>query len=170
MKQKIEKREIITKEKLKIEKREDKAEIRLGMTNQNIIKRFIERYGGSYRIECVQGNRKPLYRWVLGGNKQVPRCLEKIYPYLYVKREHAKIVFDFVSKLKRLDGNEAFCKTEIGRREDLYLLIKELNSGRAPATTEREGTREGEATVWTALKNAEDSRNDYPATLRVVNK
>ena len=123
--------------------------ITLGMCVKPIVEKFQERYGGSLRVECVP-NRRPVYRWALVGNKIILPFLEEMTPYLIEKQERALLLKEYtlgVSDVKRRTPNGRVLPTseeELAIREDFYQRMKELNAWRAPATTNRENTGDGE--------------------------
>lgn len=125
------------------------ARITLGMVEEEIIQLFIDRYGGKARVERVHG-RKPVYRWArVGDSENTVRVIEELLPYLRAKKKRAEIVLEYI-RTKKTTGfqrSQGVPADELRKREDFYQKVKELNAYGAPATTERDSTREGEATV-----------------------
>jgi hypothetical protein len=70
------------------------ASISVGMTDYKVIKLLADTFGSNVREERVLG-RKLMYRWGTSGNKIVPKILEKIIPYLIVKKRQAELVMEF---------------------------------------------------------------------------
>lgn len=124
----------------------------LGMCVEPIVKMFQQRYGGAIRVECVP-NRRPIYRWALVGNKGVLPFLEEITPYLIEKQERALLLKEYTEcvsdKRERTPNGRILpvSEEELAIREDFYQKMKELNAWRAPATTNRENTGDGEVIV-----------------------
>lgn len=142
----------------------------IGMAERKPVELVATMFGGSVREECVP-NARSIWRWSQTGNEKVKNTLNVIRPYLIVKRQQAELVLELIDNWhiphKRNDGVPIW---EIQRRQDLYIKVRKLNAVGAAATTERKSIREDEATVCSVSKDAEDSRNDYPANLTLVNK
>jgi hypothetical protein len=102
---------------------------------------------GSLRVERVAGKR-PIYRWHVRGNKSTLPVIKGLMPYLIIKKPQAELALRLVAGWKTPKA-KAFGvdPLELQRREDVYLKMRKLNAVGAAATTERDGTREGEATV-----------------------
>jgi hypothetical protein len=75
------------------------AAVSVGMTDYRIIKLLADTFGSKVREERVPG-RKLMYRWGTSGNKAVPKILEKVMPYLIVKRRQAELVMEFCKTFK----------------------------------------------------------------------
>ncbi len=76
-----------------------------------------------------------------------------------------ELINNWKTPYRRSDGVSL---EELQRREDIYLKMCKLNAVGAAATTEREGTREGEATVWTNGKPLEENSKQFSRQLRIV--
>jgi hypothetical protein len=74
----------------------------LGVTNTYLplIKHLIKALGGTYYISRDNGKDKTLYKWVVNNNKSREKVLLAVLPYLFEKRNQAKLLLHFV----RLDG------------------------------------------------------------------
>lgn len=121
------------------------ASISLGMTDRQIPDLFVEVFGGKTRLECVQGNRKPIYRWGTSGRIGTQAILKQLLPYLRVKRKQAELVIDFCERCQRpYQANLGLSELELRFREDVYQKVRKLNETGAAATTNRGDTREGE--------------------------
>lgn len=111
--------------------------VTLGMVYEEIVQLFVDRYGGTIRVERVP-NRRPIYRYAKVGNEGVRNILEELTPYLIEKRERAEMLLEFYDSIdtkryfaedgKRLRTSEK----ELSLREDFYLRMKELNQGKHP--------------------------------------
>ena len=77
------------------------AAISVGMTNRNVIEILSKYLGAKMYIERVPENRKQIYRWVVSGNRIIPKILKKILPYLIVKKKQAELVLMFCEGYKR---------------------------------------------------------------------
>jgi len=74
----------------------------------------------------VPKNHKRAYHLIWDTQKNVLKILEKIYPYLFLKRRQAKIVIDFC-KSRLSNGRKRFGKKYSEYELKLYYEIKELN-------------------------------------------
>ena len=99
------------------------------MTNKEVIKMLVKRFGSKVREECVD-NRKKMYRWGTSGNTAVPIILKQILPYLVVKKEQTKLVIEYCSKIKTTGfrRNKKLPIKQLLWREEFYQKIKKLNS------------------------------------------
>lgn len=91
-----------------IGKRYDPA-ISIGMSDEKIMNLFVKTFGGKLRIERVLG-RKVMYRWGTSGRQIVPLFLEKLLPYLQVKKEQAELVIKFCERGKWKREKKITCK------------------------------------------------------------
>ena len=105
------------------------ASISLGMTNKEIIEMLVKRFGSKVREERV-ANRKVMYRWGTSGNITVPNILKQLLPYLIVKKEQAKLVIEYCSKIKTTGfrRNKKLPKQQLLWREEFYQKVRKLNS------------------------------------------
>lgn len=72
------------------------ASLSCGMTNKQVISLLHSTFGGGmYEERESVPNRKPIYRWVITGNRKVPPILASLLPYLVVKKEQAQTVLSF---------------------------------------------------------------------------
>jgi hypothetical protein len=83
--------------------------IRVCMTNKEIIE-WLKSFGGWTEKERVRDNRKTAYTWCISGAKLTKAFLDKVYPYLKVKKEEAglvkKIINTFESSSYKIVSNE----------------------------------------------------------------
>jgi len=143
--------------------------IGVGMTDERIPQLFKKVFGGSLRVECVPSGRKPLFRWAITGRHKIIPCLEALLPYLIVKRPQAEILIRLAKGMKiPFNRQKGVSPEELQWREDLNQQVLKLNATGAAATTEREGIREDEATVWTNGKPLEEDSKKSPRQLKVV--
>lgn len=144
------------------------AYVCVGMTFKQVSELLTTVLGGSLREERIL-NRRSIWRWTVSGRQIVINALEAVFPYLIVKKSQAELLFELINNwetpYRRSDGVSA---KELQRREDIYLRIRKLNAVGAAATTEREGIREDEATVWTNRKLLEGDSKQLPRQRRVV--
>lgn len=114
--------------------------IRICMTDKNIIEWLKDSFGGfiSYRKE--HDNCRESFSWAMTSVKSVKPFIEKVYPYLKVKKQQALLIKDFIktynsnsyyivkNKLGYGIGKHKELKEDIfNKRIELYQKIKELN-------------------------------------------
>lgn len=100
------------------------------------------------RKERVPKGRKPIYRWAVTSKRKAIKVIKRVRPYLIEKKEQAEVLFDYCKKVKAPENRKTgLSPEELQFREDAYLLMRKLKKSEAPATTERDGTGDGEATV-----------------------
>lgn len=121
--------------------------LQCGMVEKAAIELLQQEFGGSVYEERVR-NRRSIWRWRLHGRADIIACLEKLMPYLMIKKPQAEVVYRFCQEWKTpFNRKLGIDPDELLRREDAYQAICKLNAVGAAATTERSDTREGEATV-----------------------
>lgn len=93
-------------------------------------------------------NQRPTYCWRCQNRHAVQEVVEKLYPYLLVKKNQADILLEYCRNYKpcqTLKGEDH--TNELQRREDLYLKMKKLNAVGSAATTNSRSVREYEVIV-----------------------
>lgn len=122
--------------------------ISVGMTSEPVIQLLKDTFGGSMRKERARKGYKPIYRWAVTSKRKAIKVLKKVRPYLIEKKEQADVLFDYCKKVKAPENRKVgISPEELQFREDAYLLMRKLKESGAPATTERNDTGDGEATV-----------------------
>jgi len=100
--------------------------LKIGVTNTNleIIEIFKDRFNGHIkRYVPKNSNWKVRYDWV-ATSKFAVEALKKLYPFLGIKKDRAKIALKFselITKSKRVDSDN------LKAREKFYLEMKSLN-------------------------------------------
>ena len=118
--------------------------VRIGMTDEPIIKMIHETFkiGHSYD-EGVRKDRphyKIMHRWNVISRDGCKEVIEKLLPYLRIKKKQAELVLQFCNEWKIATVRYYRQDPEIlQKREELFLRVKELNRTGAPATTEYKG-------------------------------
>ena len=123
------------------------GQISVGMTSKDVCDLLQSVLGGSVREERVPDGRKVIYRWAITSRPMVIAALNKLMPYLIVKKEQAQAVLEFCEYWPEKNVHLALTPQELQRREDAFRKVRKLNAVGAPATTERKDIRENEATV-----------------------
>jgi hypothetical protein len=74
----------------------------------NVIEKLMEDYGLAYYIKWLEPDKGGRKRWIwrlnIYGQKRVIRLLEVIMPYLVIKTEQAKILYDWCKYRVALEG------------------------------------------------------------------
>ena len=111
--------------------------VTLGMVYKDIVQLFVDRYGGTMRVECVP-NRQPIYRYAKVGTQGVKTILEELVLFLIEKRERAEMLLEYYDSIDNTRHRNALGQTlpmseqELSKREDFYLRMKELNARKHP--------------------------------------
>lgn len=121
--------------------------IAVGMTQLEGIELLVETFGGKVREDRTSNRKSVMYRWEQNKRDVVMHVLQSVLPYLRVKKALAILVLAFCQDVEMTSRGYKTTVKEQERRKDLHLQVKELNNVRAPATTKRADTREGEAIV-----------------------
>jgi len=123
--------------------------VMIGMVEREVIELFANRYGGSVLVERVPG-RKLVFRWKkVGDSENTAIVVKELLPFLIAKRKQAELLLEYIISKKStgFQRNQGVPLSELQRREDFYLRMKELNAVGAPATTNRDDIREDEVIV-----------------------
>jgi hypothetical protein len=111
------------------------AHMGIGMVSKNVLELFQKVFGANVRMERVLKGRQQIYRWGTSGNIGVPIILEKLLPYLMVKRKQAELVIKFCrEKQSGFERNNGLPILELQRREEAYQAVRKLNAVGAAAT------------------------------------
>lgn len=112
--------------------------IKIGMNNKEFIEWLKESFGGNIHERRFEDNRKTFYSWTIRGCKAIKPIIEKIYPYLKVKRKQGETLKKFL-KTFYLDNYEMSANEGRGgvhreikehvrkEREMLYQDMRKLN-------------------------------------------
>jgi len=94
---------------------------RVGVTNKvkEILEEYHSRYGGGIR----KGSGKFVWRWQSHSNKETRIFLEEMLPYLQIKKPHATLLLEYISR------HEGYAKRNPMNERDFKILkeLKELN-------------------------------------------
>jgi len=127
---------------LEIQKKDRKYQtrIRVCMTDETLIRWLHESFDGYFSKRVFKDNCRTAYVWDIHNNKLVKPFIEKIYPYLRLKKKHAEVIKRFLKtfnnnsfkKVKNKsdyhNGHHHELKDEIiEKRDNFYYQMKELN-------------------------------------------
>lgn len=103
--------------------------LKISMTDRDIITFLYQSFGGNFEIrkayDTPDRKASESYCWTLK-NKSSIEFLQKVYPYLRVKRKDAEILFKF-SNLNNGAGNPV-SNENWNNRDELYLQIRSLHT------------------------------------------
>jgi len=136
--------------------RKHEARIRVCLTNKELIDWLYNSFGGYLSERKFNDNRwNDAYVWCIKGTKKVSPFIEKVYPYLKIKKEHAGVIKRFLktfnsNSYELINNSYKQLKNEvIEKREKYYYEIKELNKRGKSVQPERlnKKTSKEDATV-----------------------
>ena len=97
------------------------------MTHEPTVSLLHKKFGGNFREVKLYGNRKPQYNWEVN---TLSACgfLKIVYPYLFTKKEHARLGIEFQEKLvKDTNKLKTLDKGNFNKREEILLKFRKLN-------------------------------------------
>jgi len=123
------------------------ALVRIGMNDEKSIRRYHEIFGvGQYFAEKSYKNYRAMHRWQSRNQAEVKGVLEKLEPFLRLKKPQAHLALRFLKECTRPKGVRIgipFTPEMIKKRYEFYIQMKILNgvdvTGYSPAETKRMG-------------------------------
>lgn len=117
-----------------------KTVLKIANTNKDIIQWFKNSFGGYLEHRTMKENQKDAYCWTIEGKNLQP-FLDKVSPYLRIKKKQAEIIKDFrktynegsyeyIQRIAKNGGHLTSKTTKpevLELREKLYQQIRELN-------------------------------------------
>ena len=99
---------------------------------------------GKYHLEGTRPKRpnsKPIYQWYERRKDRTAAFLEKVIPYLRVKRKRAEFLLEFSYHLMNCKnpGYRGVSMEELDYREESYIKMREFNGNKVAATTKSLG-------------------------------
>lgn len=111
-----------------------KPVLKIVMTNETMIRWLHQSFGGYFETRIFKdSNNKMAYGWSLQNRKQVQPFLEKVKPFLRIKKEQAETVITYCKENHILGGQPGLLggrplnPQEIEKRKALYEKIRHLN-------------------------------------------
>lgn len=113
--------------------------IKICMTDKALIKWLKDSFGGYFHERKGKGNRQDSYDWTLRNERNIKPFLDKVYPYLKVKKKQADILKKFFKtfngkqyKIVKNGEKKAGVHKELNgttkeNRENLYWQIRKSN-------------------------------------------
>lgn len=106
---------------------------RIALTNTHLktLKEIQETHGG--RISETGGTNKPCYQ-LCWSSTQVEPVLRKMWEHLRIKKEHARLLLQFIyyTKAIKAPGRKPRRDSDVALRERFYRLMRTMNSGLRP--------------------------------------
>lgn len=104
-------------------------------------------YGGSISRYQQKGQRNATSLWTVVSQDAL-EFATKLYPYLTIKKERAKILIDYCQNIQKGRGGNKLSDEELARREKYWLEMRVLNErGTLHLQRLSEVTPKGDATV-----------------------
>lgn len=97
--------------------------IKIAMIDKPIIEYLKDSFGGSFETRKARGNARESYCWT-ARKAQVYKILESLYPYLRVKKEHAKLILQF----KNLNNGRGYPISDDNweKRDKIFTQMRQL--------------------------------------------
>lgn len=96
-----------------------------------------------YGTRPSRPNSKPIFQWGIRSRKEIVPFLEKVIPYLTIKKERALFLLNYCKTAKNIDDHCSryfgLEKDELVYREESYQKMREFNGKKAAATTKSQG-------------------------------
>ena len=102
--------------------------VQIKMCDGRLLKELHRKYGGNLRLlkrSLENPNHSDILVWRLG-NRNAQAFLERLLPYLRLKRRQAEIGINFSKSIPGHRGSRALTEGEIAGREQSYNLLREL--------------------------------------------
>lgn len=117
-----------------------RTEIRIGMIEKVGLDFMVETLKlGKVKEEKPYHHKRPMYRVVFSKRSVVREVINKLLPYLKVKKEQALLALDFLDHVG--DKRRSLTDEDCTIRHTFYAKMRVLNGISTPATTERKGKR-----------------------------
>ncbi len=104
--------------------------IKIASVDKDIIEWFKSSFGGWIHQRKFKDNSKDAYSWTLAGKKIKP-FLDKIYPYLKIKKEQADLLKERIKMYDRIKiengAKNIYRDSDFEKLKDLYSQIRKLN-------------------------------------------
>lgn len=124
--------------------------LRVGNTDRRLIDFLYQafQFGGVNERRTIDSRWKTCWMWAVTG-PNAGKATRAVRPFLLLKGAQADLLLEFLDNFRsfELNGRHGVGTEELDRREMLRQRIRALNRKGPPATTERENTSDGEATV-----------------------
>jgi len=114
--------------------------VRVGMIDPVAIDLIHDTFGiGSRSIEKKYHKQRPMYRWRVYKRPDCKYVIDKLMPYLRVKKPQALLALDFIKNFKRSHRFNPMSDEKEKERFGYWVKMRTLNGIASPATTERAG-------------------------------
>ena len=118
--------------------------IRLGMIDKSVVEEIQKFFGvGQLHCEKIYHAKRPVYRWQVRAQKDVRMVIEKLLPFLRVKRQQSELAIKWLNECLWKSGmsrKHGWPPEMVEKREFMRLEMQRLNGiDVSPATTKRKG-------------------------------
>lgn len=100
--------------------------IKVGMTDQKLITWLQISFGGNIHHRIGTGKNKDSFTWTLRGNRKIKPFLDKVYPYLRIKREQADVIRRYFKTF--YDGNRDGYKLKKSIKSERDVFCQQIRS------------------------------------------
>lgn len=114
--------------------------VKIGMIEPEAIDFIVNLGYGNMHIDGARKSRpnsKPIFHWYMRDKFKTAEFLEKVIPFLKVKKKIALHLLDFCKHLQTIpnQGYRGLTESELNYREDMYIKMREFNGNKVGATT-----------------------------------
>ncbi len=113
---------------------------RVGMTHRKAVERFKEFFNVGF-IDCEKSYHqfRPMWRYSIRAKDDVKMVIEKIRPFLFVKKANADLAIRYFEECPSRRG-QYLSEEVLAKKEQFYVAMRKLNGiADSPATTKRRG-------------------------------
>lgn len=107
----------------------------IGIGDYKLDRTRIRKYKDGRYVGTSFGS-KPIYDWFLRNRKIIIPVLEKLIPYLKVKKDRATHLLHYCKNITVKKGSTKISDKELAFREEAYLKMRKFNGSKVAATTE----------------------------------
>jgi len=148
--------------------------IQLAKGSEWLIDYLISNFGGRENVRqpyrAKDGKmRKINYAWKIRNREVCQSFIEKIIPYLVIKKERAEYLSTFISEDKTIPGSNKVSDEVTAQREECHLKMKEYNACRAlhiPITDKAAKVDTQDPSFWAYLSGIMDTDGSFTLTRR----
>lgn len=114
--------------------------VRVGMIDKEPIQLICDVMNmGEVENEVSYQNKRPMFRWRVTNREQCAEVINRLLPYLRVKKPQALLMLDFIKNFKRCHRYNPMTPEIEAERHNYWVQMRTLNGIASPATTERAG-------------------------------
>jgi hypothetical protein len=120
------------------------ASAKLNQIQREAIDLIVNESGfGKIRLEGARlsrPNSSPIYTWSIRKNEEIISFLEKVIPWLRIKKNRAEFLLEYCKTIKPCaHPHYGLSKEELDYREQSYIKMRKFNDNKVAATTKSPG-------------------------------